>query len=129
MSTRKTVHTNLAPEAIGPYSQAICVDDLIFTAGQIPLDPATGQLLQGSFPDQVQQVLRNLAGILSTAGSDLDHVVKFTVFLTSMDDYPLLNEVFGRYFTTDPPARSVVQVAGLPLGARLEIDAIALLHS
>ena len=128
MSTRKTIHTNLAPEAIGPYSQAICVDDLIFTAGQIPLDPATGQLLQGSFPDQVQQVLRNLAGILSTAGSDLDHVVKFTVYLTSMDDYPLLNEVFGRYFTTDPPARSVVQVAGLPLGARLEIDAIAQLH-
>ena len=128
MTTRKTVHTSHAPQAIGPYSQAICIDDLVFTAGQIPLEPISGRLLEGSFPDQVQLVLRNLSGILSAAGSDLDHVVRFTVYLVSMDDYPVLNEVFGRYFTTDPPARSVVAVAALPLGARLEIDAIAQLH-
>ena len=128
MSSRKTVHTSQAPEAIGPYSQAVHSDHLVFTAGQIPLDPQSNQLLDGPFEDQVQLVLRNLSGILSAAGSDMDHVLKFTVYLASMDDYPALNTVFSRYFTTDPPARSVIEVAGLPLGARVEIDAVALLH-
>ena len=128
MSGIKTVHTNQAPEAIGPYSQGVHDDSLIFTAGQIPLDPQSNRLLDGPFEDQVRLVLRNISGILSAAGSDLDHVLKFTVYLASMDDYPALNDVFSQYFTSDPPARSVIEVAALPLDARVEIDAIAQLH-
>ncbi|UCD39300.1 MAG: RidA family protein [Fidelibacterota bacterium] len=126
MGMRRVIHTSQAPAAIGPYSQGVCCDNLIFTAGQVPMDPATGKLVDGSFKDQVYQVLRNLSGILSAGGSDLDHVIKFTVFLTDLDNYATLNEVFEKYFTLDPPARSAVQVAALPLGAEVEIEAVAL---
>ncbi len=132
---RTIIHTDKAPEAIGPYSQGVCCGELIFTAGQIPLDPASldvpstaspGQLADGPFEEQVEQVLRNLSGILSAGGSDLDHVIKFTVYLTDLSNFPVLNQVFEKYFAQDPPARSAVQVAALPLGAEVEIEAIAL---
>jgi len=123
---RTIIHTDHAPEAIGPYSQGVCCGELIFTAGQISLDPATGKLVDGPFEEQVEQVLRNLSGILSAAGSDLDHVIKFTVFLTDLGNFSTLNKVFAKYFADSPPARSAVQVAALPLGAEVEIEAIAL---
>jgi 2-iminobutanoate/2-iminopropanoate deaminase len=125
MATRKIIHTAQAPAAIGPYSQGICCENLIFTAGQIPLDPASGKLVEGLFEEQVFQVLRNLSAILSTGGSDLDHVLKFTVFLTDLDNFPILNQVFEKYFANEPPARSAVQVAALPMGAEIEIEAVA----
>ena len=122
---RTIIHTDKAPAAIGPYSQGVCCGELIFTAGQIPLDPASGQLVDGPFEEQVDQVLRNLSGILSAGGSDLIHVLKFTVYLTDLSNFPVLNQVFEKYFAQDPPARSAVQVAALPLGAEVEIEAIA----
>ena len=123
---RTIIHTDKAPEAIGPYSQGVCCGELIFTAGQIPLDPSTGKLVDGPFEGQVEQVLRNLSGILSAGGSDLDHVLKFTVFLTDLSNFSTLNKVFAKYFADNPPARSAVQVAALPLGAEVEIEAVAL---
>ena len=123
---RTIIHTDKAPAAIGPYSQGVCCGELIFTAGQIPLDPASGKMVDGPFEEQVDQVLRNLSGILSAAGSDLDHVLKFTVYLTDLTNFPALNQVFEKYFAQDPPARSAVQVAALPLGAEVEIEAVAL---
>lgn len=125
MATRKVIHTAQAPAAIGPYSQGICCENLIFTAGQIPLDPVSGKLVEGPFEEQVFQVLRNLSAILSTGGSDLDHVLKFTVFLTDLGNFPILNQVFEKYFTHEPPARSAVQVSALPMGAEIEIEAVA----
>ncbi len=122
---RTIIHTDKAPAAIGPYSQAVCCGELIFTAGQIPLDPASGQLVDGPFEEQVDQVLRNLSGILTAAGSGLDHVIKFTVYLTDLSNFPVLNQVFEKYFAQDPPARSAVQVVALPLGAEVEIEAVA----
>ena len=123
---RTIIHTHQAPEAIGPYSQGVCCDSLVFTAGQIPLDPVTGQLVEGAFEEQVYQVLRNIAGILAAAGaSSLEDVIKFTVYLTDLNNFAVLNKVFERYFSKDPPARSVVQVSALPLGAQVEIEAIA----
>ena len=123
---RTIIHTDMAPEAVGPYSQGVCVGELIFTAGQIPLDPGTGKLVRGPFEDQVYRVLRNISGILTAGGSSLDSVVKFTVYLTDLGNYATLNGVFQRYYALDPPARSVVEVAGLPLGASVEIEAVAL---
>ncbi len=122
---RTVIHTDKAPAAIGPYSQGICCGNLIFTAGQIPIDHATGKLITGSFEEQVVQVLHNLSGILSSTGSSLDQVVKFTVFVTDLSNFPVLNRVFAQYFKEDPPARSAVQVAALPLGAEVEIEAVA----
>ncbi len=122
---RTVIHTENAPEAVGPYSQGICCENLIFTAGQLPIDPATGKLIKGSFDDQVMQVLHNLSAVLATGGSSLDDVLKFTVFVTDLGNFATLNEVFGRYFKDDPPARSAVQVTALPLGAEVEIEAIA----
>jgi len=123
---RTIIHTDKAPKALGSYSQGVCCGELIFTAGQIPLDPASGQLVGGPFDEQVEQVLRNLSGILTAAGSDLDHVIKFTVYLTDLSNFPVLNQVFAKHFAQDPPARSAVQVAALPLGAEVEIEAVAL---
>lgn len=122
---RTIIHTDKAPEAVGPYSQGVCCGELIFTAGQIPLDPATGKLVEGPFEEQVCQVLRNLSGILSAGGSGLDQVIKFTVYLTDLGNFGTLNQVFAKYFAEDPPARSAVQVAALPLGAEIEIEAVA----
>ena len=119
------VSTEKAPKAIGPYSQAIRSGDLIFTSGQIPLDPATQQLVQGDIRAQTERVMENLAAVLQAAGVSFEHVVKTTIFLADLDDFAIVNEIYGRRFTKNPPARSTVQVAALPKGARVEIDLIA----
>jgi 2-iminobutanoate/2-iminopropanoate deaminase len=126
MKTMKTVATEHAPKAIGPYSQAITTDTLVFTAGQIALDPVSGEILGRSTPEQTEQIMKNLAAILSAAGSGLDRVVKTTVFLADMADFPAMNEVYARHFGVHKPARSTVQAAALPKGARVEIDAVAI---
>jgi 2-iminobutanoate/2-iminopropanoate deaminase len=120
------VHTDKAPAAVGPYSQAVKIGELVYTAGQIALDPATGQIVEGDVQAQTEQVLQNLRAVLKAAGSSLKNVVKTTVFLQDMGDFAAMNEVYGRYFTKNPPARSAVQVAALPLGAQVEIEAVAL---
>ena len=119
------VVTDRAPKAIGPYSQAVVVDGMVYTAGQIPLDPETGAIVGQTTPEQVEQVLKNLGAILKAAGSGLDLVVKTTVYLVDLADFPAMNEVYARYFPTHKPARSTVQAAALPRAVRVEIDAIA----
>ena len=126
MSAR-TISSDGAPRAIGPYSQAIAIPGLLFLSGQVPLDPKTGSLLQGSIQDEVARVLENLKAVLEAAGSGLGRVVKTTVYLTNLKDFEAMNEAYARYFGDNRPARSTVQVAALPKGARVEIDAIATL--
>jgi 2-iminobutanoate/2-iminopropanoate deaminase len=123
---RERITTPHAPAAIGPYSQAIATRDLVFASGQIPLDPQTAQMIEGDVRAQTRQVLTNLASVLEQAGSSLAQVVKTTVFLSTMENFAAMNEVYGEFFTGDPPARSTVAVAGLPRSALLEIEAIAL---
>jgi len=123
---RQVIATDTAPKAIGPYSQAVRSAGLLFLAGQIPLDPATGQLVEGDIAKQTERVLENIKSILAAAGSSLDRVVKTTVFLKDINDFAAMNEVYGRYFGQNPPARSTVEAARLPRDARVEIDAIAL---
>ena len=123
---RMVISTNEGPKAIGPYSQAIKANGLVFLSGQIPLDPATQQLITGDVAAQTERVLRNITGILRAAGSSLAQVVKTTVFLKNMSDFAAMNEVYGRHFTADPPARSTVEVARLPKDVLVEIDVIAL---
>jgi 2-iminobutanoate/2-iminopropanoate deaminase len=123
---REVIATNAGPKAIGPYSQAIKANGLVFLSGQIALDPATQQLISGDVAAQTERVLQNLAGILTAAGSSLQQVVKTTVFLKNMSDFAAMNEVYGRYFTEAPPARSTVEVARLPKDVLVEIDVIAL---
>ena len=118
------ISTVAAPAAIGPYSQAVVVDGLLFTYGQIPLTPS-GALVSGDIEAQTEQVLRNLAAVVAAAGASLDDVVKTTVFVTDLDDFARLNAIYERHFGAHKPARSTVQVAALPRGARVEIDAIA----
>ena len=120
------VQTDSAPSAIGPYSQAIRANGLIFASGQIPLDPATMQIVEGGIREQTERVLNNLAAVLEAAGSSLDRVVKTTVFLADLTDFSEMNETYGRFFGEAPPARSTVEVARLPRDARVEIDVIAL---
>ena len=122
---REVIATEKAPAAVGPYSQAIRVGDFVFTAGQLAIDPATGKLAEGGIEAQTRQVLRNIAAVLEAAGSSLDKVVKTTVFLKDMSDFKAMNQVYGKFFASEPPARSTVEVADLALGALLEIDAIA----
>ena len=124
---KKVVHTEKAPKAIGPYSQAICTELIIFTAGQIGLDPGTGELVKGGVEEQTRQVLLNLKNVLEAGDSGLTYVVKTTVFLADMNDFPKMNAVYAESFGGNPPARSTVAVAGLPRGALVEIEAIALL--
>jgi 2-iminobutanoate/2-iminopropanoate deaminase len=124
-SQRKVVHTVQAPAAVGPYSQAIVTGGFVFTAGQVGLDPATGKLVAGDVAAQTEQVLANLEAILTAAGSAWPHVAKATIFLTRMADFATVNEIYGRVFPQDPPARSTVAVLELPLGARVEIDVVA----
>ena len=124
METRRVEATE-APAAIGPYSQALVAGPYVWCSGQIPLDPATGQLVGGPFEDQVRRVIENLSAVLRAAGSELDRVVKTTVFLTDLADFAALNAVYAEYFGPTPPARSTVQVAALPRGARVEIEAVA----
>ena len=126
MSVR-IVHTEKAPAAIGPYSQAIVAGNFVYTAGQIPLDPATGQIVQGDVTVQTERVMRNLTAVLEAAGTSWAHVVKTTVFLQDMADFPRVNEVYGRMIGDARPARSTVQVSALPRGVLVEIDAVALL--
>ena len=119
------VATDAAPPAIGPYSQAVVVDGMVYTAGQIALDPKTGEVVGRTAAEQTERVLRYLAAVLEAAGSSLGMVVKTTVYLADMADFPAMNEVYARHFGNHKPARSTVQAAGLPKGVRIEIDAIA----
>jgi 2-iminobutanoate/2-iminopropanoate deaminase len=122
---RYVVSTPDAPKAIGPYSQGVCAGDLVFCAGQAGLDPAIGQLVEGGIQAQTRQTLNNLGAVLRAAGSDLSRVVKTTVFLADMADFGAMNQVYAEFFPADPPARSTVAVRQLPLGALVEIEAIA----
>lgn len=124
---RDIIATDKAPAAVGPYSQAVRVGDFVFTAGQIPLDPATGQLVEGGIEVQARQALTNVSAVLEAAGTSLANVVKTTVFLTDMGEFKAMNGVYAEFFPEAPPARSAVQVAALPLGARIEIEAIAII--
>jgi 2-iminobutanoate/2-iminopropanoate deaminase len=120
-----TIATSGAPKAIGPYSQAIVANGLLFSAGQVALDPATGTLVTGGIAEQTERALENLRAVLAAAGSDFSHVVKTTVFLVDMADFTAMNEVYSRAFGAHRPARSTVAVAALPRGARVEIEVIA----
>jgi 2-iminobutanoate/2-iminopropanoate deaminase len=124
---KEVIATDRGPKAIGPYSQAIRANGFLFVSGQIPLDPATQQLISGDISAQTERVLENLKGIVEAAGSSLDRVVRATVFLADMNEFAAMNEVYGRYFQKQPPARSTVQVSRLPRDVRVEIDVIALL--
>ena len=123
---RDVISTDQAPKAIGPYSQAMRAAGMIFTSGQIAIDPATQQVIAGDVAAQTDRVLKNLAAILHASGSSLDKVLRCTVFLKNMGDFAAMNEVYGRYFTQTPPARSTVEVARLPKDVLVEIDVIAL---
>lgn len=119
------VATDDAPKAIGPYSQAVIVDGMVYTAGQIPLDPKSGEIVGRTTAEQTEQVLKNLAAVLAAAGAELGTVVKTTVYLVDLADFPAMNEVYARHFKSHKPARSTVQAAALPKHVRVEIDAIA----
>jgi len=123
---REVIATDDGPKAIGPYSQAIKANGFVFVSGQVALDPATQQVVPGDVAAQTERALQNLAGILKAAGTSLDRAVKTTVFLKNMSDFAAMNEVYGRYFTQAPPARSTVEVARLPKDVLVEIDVIAL---
>jgi len=119
------IATDHAPQAIGPYSQAVRAGNLVFASGQIPIDPASGEFVAGGITEQTEQVLRNLSAVFEAAGLGLAQVVKTTVFLVDMDDFAAMNEVYGKFFAQQPPARATVQAARLPRDARVEIEAIA----
>ena len=123
------VHTKQAPDAIGPYSQAVIANGMVFTAGQIALDPVSMQLIEGDVVPQTEQVMKNLRAVLQQAGSDLSAVIKTTVFLRDMNDFAAMNEVYGRHFGDHAPARSTVQAAGLPRNCAVEIECIALVST
>ena len=123
---RETIQTDQAPKAIGPYSQAIKVGNLVYTAGQIPIDPKTGNFVAGGINEQTRQVLQNLQAVLAAVGSSLDQVVKATVFLKNIGDFAAMNEIYAEYLGDAKPARSTVAVAELPRGALVEIDLVAL---
>jgi len=132
----EVISSAAAPRAIGPYSQAVAVRGvaparpsgaLVFLSGQIPLDPGTGELVKGTIEEETRRVMENLGAVLAAAGGGFQHVVKTTVYLADLADFARMNEVYGGYFTANPPARATVQVAALPRGARVEIDAVAVL--
>jgi 2-iminobutanoate/2-iminopropanoate deaminase len=122
----ESIQTDRAPQAIGPYSQAIKANGFIFASGQIPLDPATMQIVEGGIEDQTERVLNNLKAVLEAAGSSLDRVVKTTVYLADMNEFAAMNEIYARYFGATKPARATVQVARLPRDVKVEIDVVAL---
>lgn len=124
---KRVVHSEKAPKAIGPYSQAVRTDSMIYTAGQIGFDPVTMEIVSGGIEAETRQALTNLKNVLEAAGSSLEHVVKTLVFLQDMADFPKMNAIYAEYFPENPPARSTVQVAALPKGALVEIEAIALI--
>lgn len=121
---RTAITTDKAPAAIGPYSQAISANDLLFISGQLPLDPASGDMCKGDIGERTKQILQNATAIATAAGTDLGKVVKTTIFLTDLADFKAVNEAYGEYFKEAPPARSTVQVAALPLGSNIEIEFI-----
>ncbi len=118
------IHTTEAPKAIGTYSQGIKSDNFVFTSGQIPINPQSGELIKGDFESEVKQVLINLNGVLKGGGSSLQQAIKLTVFLTDLSHFAQVNEIFNEFFPDNPPARSAVQVSALPMNARIEIDAV-----
>ncbi|MBI3241485.1 MAG: RidA family protein [Chloroflexi bacterium] len=125
---RNIIHTDHAPKAIGPYSQAVRVGDFVYTAGQVPIVPATGDLIAGEIEAQTRQALTNIKVILEAAGSGLDKVVKTTVFMTNLGDFARMNGVYAEFFPSNPPARSTVQVTALPKGAMVEIECVAVVQ-
>lgn len=127
MAQKRIIATAEAPQAIGPYSQAVIYGGVVYCSGQIPLDPATGQIVEGGVAEQTARVLENLKAVLEAAGSSLDRVLKTTVFVLDMNDFGVVNEVYGRYFHVNPPARATVQAARLPRDVRVEIECIAAL--
>jgi len=127
MMKNSVINTDNAPKAIGPYSQAIRTESIVYTSGQVGLIPATGEMVAGGIDEQTRQVLNNLRNVLAAAGSSLEQVVKTTVFLKDMNDFPKMNSIYAEFFAEQPPARSTVQVAALPKGALIEIEAVALL--
>lgn len=122
---KNIISTDLAPKAIGPYSQAVMIDGFLYISGQIGLDPETGNFVEGGIEAQTERVLENLKAILKAAGMDFNNVVKTTVFVTNIGDFGKINEIYGRYFRDNPPARSLVEAKSLPKGALIEIEAIA----
>jgi 2-iminobutanoate/2-iminopropanoate deaminase len=125
---REIIATDQAPAAVGPYSQAVQVGNFIYTAGQIPLVPGTGKLVEGDIETQTRQVMQNLSAVLAAAGSSLDNVIKTTIYVTDLADFAAINQAYGNFFVDSPPARSTVQVAALPLGANVEIEMVALIN-
>jgi 2-iminobutanoate/2-iminopropanoate deaminase len=128
-TVKQIIKTADAPQAIGPYSQAVVAGGFVFASGQIPIDPATGQFVEGGIAEQTEQVLRNVSNLLEAAGTSLARVVKTTVFLADMGDFAAMNETYARFFGENPPARSTVQAARLPRDARVEIEVVALAGS
>ena len=122
---KEIIATGDAPQAIGPYSQAVRAGNMVFASGQIPLDPATKEFVPGGIAEQTEQVLKNLTAVFAAAGVGMDQIVKTTVFLADMNDFTAMNEVYGKYFSANPPARATVQAARLPRDAKVEIEAIA----
>lgn len=125
-ATKKIIETKNAPAPIGPYSQAVEAGGFVFCSGQIALDPATNQISTGGVPEQTELVMKNINAVLTEAGLGFDNIVKTTIFLTDMADFPAVNEVYGKYFKSQPPARSTVAVAGLPRGVKVEIEVLAI---
>ncbi len=123
--SNKQIATTQAPAAIGPYSQGISTGSLLFISGQLPIDTKTGKLLDGSIGEQTSLIMKNIEAIAGEAGTSLDNIVKTTIFLTDLGNFQEVNEAYGAFFSTAPPARATIQVAGLPLGARIEIEAVA----
>jgi len=123
---KKVIYTEQAPNAVGPYSQAIEHNGHLFISGQIPIDPATGKIIEGGIKEQTEQVMKNIGAILEKAGYTFDHVVKSTCLLDNMDNFAAMNEVYAKYYTTNPPARAAYGVVKLPLGVMVEIETIAM---
>ena len=122
---KQIIATQQAPAAVGPYSQGVLTGDLLFLSGQIPLDPATGQLVGGSISEQTERIMANVQAILREAGCDLENICKTTIFLTNLDNFKAVNAAYAKFFSSHPPARSTVGVAALPLGAEIEIEVVA----
>ena len=122
---KNIISTNKAPQAIGPYSQAVRFDNLLFVSGQIPIEPKSGEILKGNIKEQTKQILENLNSILTTGGSSLNNVLRTTIFLTNLKDYAAVNEMYAQFFEESQPARSTVKVSKLPMDVQIEIDAIA----
>lgn len=125
MAIKQVLHTNFAPAAVGPYSQAISANNMIFTSGQIPINPASGKIEATTIEEQTEQVMKNLHYVLARGGVAFDRVIKTTCFLADMNDFAAFNSVYAKYFPENPPARSCVQVAALPMGAKVEVEVIA----